>query len=356
MRTLRKRQSRPRSEVPPTVYNDEPIDEDPFAYFISPADGPDTFINSHLTADIDDEQRSRSSLPTSRESHTTLSATTNQTSATARVRKRIGRVDSRYSRLRATFNTTIYAPIVELPLVLSSPFSIPIPETRHRTSQSRSLPSPFRGRGTIQNYPNLHVMTSSPASPNSPASHYSPESPDSQRRPYTSESLSPPRRDIRNIRSSSPQWATRSPSGSNDPSPSLIVTLRIRPDQLKQLLRDQKTRTKPTQSPWGATPGREIQAPAAPRLPSSPPPPYSPDLPRSPCSPGSPHPSRSPILSEPPASQPRGRKVGRNSSSYRVSNYSRGPRRPRVWQAPSDDIFPIFEEHEVIGLGIGIAL
>ena len=51
----------------------------------------------------------------------------------------------------------------------------------------------------------------------------------------------------------------------------------------------------------------------------------------------------------------RGRGDHRTSSSLRVTHNLRSPpRRPKVWQEPSVDIWPVLEEAEDVGLGINM--
>ncbi len=95
MRTLRKRHSWPPLRKPRAFYFDETIDQDPFAYFISPADERDVFVNSHLTADIDEKKRPRSLSPFRRNSFTTLSAATAAASPTAKLKRWIERMELR---------------------------------------------------------------------------------------------------------------------------------------------------------------------------------------------------------------------------------------------------------------------
>ncbi|CAF9923360.1 hypothetical protein IMSHALPRED_005906 [Imshaugia aleurites] len=93
MRTLRKRHSWPPLRKPRAFYLDEAIDQDPFAYFISPADERDVFVNSHLGADIEKKKRPRSLSPFRRNSFTLLSAATAATSPTAKLKRWIERME-----------------------------------------------------------------------------------------------------------------------------------------------------------------------------------------------------------------------------------------------------------------------
>lgn len=63
MQSLQKRNSWPPLRIPRKFYMDEKIDEDPFAYFISPAEDRDVFFESNLAAGIDRNRTSRSLSP-----------------------------------------------------------------------------------------------------------------------------------------------------------------------------------------------------------------------------------------------------------------------------------------------------
>ena len=96
MRTLRQRHSWPPLRKPRAFYFDEAVDQDPFAYFISPADERDVFVNSHLAADIDKKKRPRSLSPLRHSSSTLLSAATAATtSPTAKLKQWIERMELR---------------------------------------------------------------------------------------------------------------------------------------------------------------------------------------------------------------------------------------------------------------------
>lgn len=98
MRTLRKRHSWPPLRKPRAFFFDEAVDQDPFAYFISPADERDVFVNSHLAADIDNKKRPRSLSPFRRNSFTLLSAAAAATSPTAKLKQWIERMELRCFR------------------------------------------------------------------------------------------------------------------------------------------------------------------------------------------------------------------------------------------------------------------
>ena len=96
MRALRKRHSWPPLRKPRAFYFDEVVDQDPFAYFISPADELDVFVNSHLAADINRKKRPRSLSPSRRHSFTLLAAAA--TSPTAKLKRWIEKMELRCFR------------------------------------------------------------------------------------------------------------------------------------------------------------------------------------------------------------------------------------------------------------------
>lgn len=63
MRSLRKRNSWPPLRKPRSFYVTAKIDEDPFAYFISPADDRNVFFEDGLAAGIHNHRRTRSLSP-----------------------------------------------------------------------------------------------------------------------------------------------------------------------------------------------------------------------------------------------------------------------------------------------------
>ena len=95
MRTLRKRQSWPPLRKRRAFYFNEAVDQEPFAYFISPADERDVFVNSHLSADIDKKKRPRSLSPFRRNSFKNLSVGAAVTSPTAKLKRLIERMELR---------------------------------------------------------------------------------------------------------------------------------------------------------------------------------------------------------------------------------------------------------------------
>ena len=95
MRPLRKRHSWPPLRKSRAFHFDEAVDQDPFVYFISPADERDVFVNSHLSADIDRKKRPRSLSPFRRNSFKNLSAGAAKTSSTAKLKRWIERMELR---------------------------------------------------------------------------------------------------------------------------------------------------------------------------------------------------------------------------------------------------------------------
>ena len=128
MRSLRKRHSWPPLRKPRAFYANENVDEDPFAYFISPAEDRDIFTGSYLTAGITSRQRSRSLSPVTirRKSHTKLSASK---SPTLRLKKWIERME------RCYFHRTPPGPQPQIPI-------IEVREPKHPEIAT----SPIRGR------------------------------------------------------------------------------------------------------------------------------------------------------------------------------------------------------------------
>lgn len=98
MRTLQKRHSWPPLRKPRALYFDEAVDQDPFAYFISPADERDVFVDINLTADIDKKKRSRSLSPSRRNSPMVSSVAAAVTSPTAKLKRWIERMELRCFR------------------------------------------------------------------------------------------------------------------------------------------------------------------------------------------------------------------------------------------------------------------
>ena len=130
MRTLRKRHSWPPLRKPRAFYLDEAIDQDPFAYFISPADERDVFVNNHLAADIDKKKRPRSLSPFRRNSFTLLSVAAAASSPTAKLKKWIERMELRYFRRSPN----------SIDQLMPSPDQLEVPKIEQRVSP------PLRGR------------------------------------------------------------------------------------------------------------------------------------------------------------------------------------------------------------------
>lgn len=134
MRTLRKRHSWPPLRKPRAFYFDEAVDQDPFAYFISPADERDVFVNSHLAADIDNKKRPRSLSPLHRNSFSILSAATAATSPTAKLKRWIERMELRcFRRSPSTIGQ-----------LMPSPDPPELPEI------ARTVSPPLRGRRDVR--------------------------------------------------------------------------------------------------------------------------------------------------------------------------------------------------------------
>ena len=152
MRTLRKRHSWPPLRKHRASYFDEAVNEDPFAYFISPADERDVFINSHLAADIDKKKRPRSLSPFRRKSFTLLSAATAATSPTAKLKRWIERM--------------------ELLCFRPSPSSIeqlvPSPDPPHLPEIPQRVSPPLRGRRDVRISSNNRVTPSTRSRPRRP--------------------------------------------------------------------------------------------------------------------------------------------------------------------------------------------
>lgn len=112
MRSLRKRHSWPPLRRPRVLYAKEKIDDDPFAYFIPPAEDRDIFTESYLAAGIASRQRSRSLSPTPvyRKSHAKISTTK---SPTLRLKKWIERME-RYYFHRSPPSPQPQVPIIEV--------------------------------------------------------------------------------------------------------------------------------------------------------------------------------------------------------------------------------------------------
>ena len=134
MRTLRKRHSWPPLRKPRAFYFDEAVDQDPFAYFISPADERDVFVNSHLAADIDERKRPRSLSPFRRNSFKNLSVGAAVTSPTAKLKRWIERMELRCFWRR--------------PSSMEQP--MPSPDPPELLNTTRTVSHPLRGRRDVR--------------------------------------------------------------------------------------------------------------------------------------------------------------------------------------------------------------
>ncbi len=99
MRNLRKRHSWPPLRKPRAFYVDEVIDQDPFAFFISPSEEGDEFMNSvpeDLSAGINNStRRTRSASPDTRKARALSFVSVATSSHTARLKKWIERMELR---------------------------------------------------------------------------------------------------------------------------------------------------------------------------------------------------------------------------------------------------------------------
>lgn len=148
MRTLRKRHSWPPLRKPRTFYFDEAVDQDPFAYFISPAAELDVFVNSHLAADIDKKKRSRSLSPLRHSSFTLLSAATAATSPTAKLKQWIERMELRcFRRSPSSVEQLMPSPDLPEPPKIAQTISPPLRGRRNvRISSSNRVTPTTRSR------------------------------------------------------------------------------------------------------------------------------------------------------------------------------------------------------------------
>ncbi|KAL8745889.1 MAG: hypothetical protein Q9190_002035 [Brigantiaea leucoxantha] len=95
-RTLRHRHSWPPLRKPKPVEKYNPIDENPFAHFVSSLDDQSSYSESDLTAGIDDERRSRSMPPFHRNSQDNGPAASYKSSKTARLLQWIEKMEKQY--------------------------------------------------------------------------------------------------------------------------------------------------------------------------------------------------------------------------------------------------------------------
>ena len=144
MRTLQKRHSWPPLRKPRAFYLHEAVDQDPFAYFISPADERDVFVNSHLSADIDNKKRPRSLSPFRRNSFKILSVGAAVTSPTAKLKRWIERMEFRC--------------FWRSPSRMEQP--MPSPDPPEFLNTARTVSPPLRGRR------NVRISSSNRVTPN----------------------------------------------------------------------------------------------------------------------------------------------------------------------------------------------
>ena len=152
MRTLHKRHSWPPLRKPRAFYFDEAVNQDPFAYFISPADERDVFVNSHLAADIDKKKRPRSLSPYRRNSFTLLSAAAAATSPTAKLKRWIERMELRCFRRSPS----------SIEQLVPSPTSPELPEI------ARTVSPPLRGRRNVRISSSSRVTSNTRSRPRRP--------------------------------------------------------------------------------------------------------------------------------------------------------------------------------------------
>lgn len=152
MRALRKRHSWPPYRKPRAFYFNEAVDQDPFAYFISPADERDVFVNSHLAADIDKKKRPRSLSPFRRNSFTLLAAAAAATTPTAKLKRWIERIELRYFGRSPSSTEQL----------------VPSPETAELPRTTRVVSPPLRGRRNVRISSNHRVNPNTRSRPRRP--------------------------------------------------------------------------------------------------------------------------------------------------------------------------------------------
>ena len=96
MHTLRKRHSWPPLRKPRSFHVKDKIDEDPFAYFISPAEDRDVFLDNGLAAGINDDRRCRSLSPSQNRTPRSVSASESAHSPVAKLKAWILRMEKQY--------------------------------------------------------------------------------------------------------------------------------------------------------------------------------------------------------------------------------------------------------------------
>lgn len=124
MHTLRKRHSWPPLRMSRTSYLKESIDQDPFAYFVSPASDRDVYFNDTLSAGIDTRRRSKSHSPPSHSDHFVRFSAIRASSPTAKLKKWIERMELRcFHRSANTVERPGSSPDLLRPLETPSPIS-----------------------------------------------------------------------------------------------------------------------------------------------------------------------------------------------------------------------------------------
>ena len=152
MRTFQKRHSWPPLRKPRALYFDKALDQDPFSYFISPADERDVFVNSHLAADIDNKKRPRSLSPFRRKTSAILSAATAAASPTAKLKQWIERMELRCFRRNPS----------SIERLVPSPNPPELPEIVHAVSP------PLRGRSSLRTDSSSRVTPNTRTRPRRP--------------------------------------------------------------------------------------------------------------------------------------------------------------------------------------------
>ena len=121
MRSLRKRNSWPPLRQPISFYVNEKIDEEPFAYFISPADDGDVFYATSLTAGVGSNQRSRSLSPFHCKSTSILSEDESDNSPVAKLKRWIQRMERQYFHRKTPIKETTTVQPPRAPAISSPP-------------------------------------------------------------------------------------------------------------------------------------------------------------------------------------------------------------------------------------------
>lgn len=96
MHTLRKRHSWPPLRKPRSFHIKDKVDEDPFAYFISPAEDRDVFTDNGLAAGINNDRRCRSLSPFENKAPRFVSAAESTNSPVAKLKAWILRMERHY--------------------------------------------------------------------------------------------------------------------------------------------------------------------------------------------------------------------------------------------------------------------